>query len=265
MKRFLFYFLLTFSFLQVCSAENFKFAFLTDLHIQIKNNQPAIDLENAIREVNADTTIRFALIGGDITESGDIASMKKAGGILAKLKIPYYVIPGNHDTMLNDTGLVNFQKVFGYQHFSFRYKGYQFVGFNTGPMKGSHYGHVSAEELTWVENVQKEIPETLPVFAVTHYPLLTGDVDNWLEITSALRKYNIMAVLNGHYHRNAIFSYDGLPGIVNRSTLSSDKDKGGYSIYTVSDRLVVTEKKIGEEPIIWLEFPIGTKENESHD
>jgi len=257
MKRFLFYFLLTISSLQVYSAEGFRFAYLTDLHIQLKNNQPAIDLENAIQEVNADTTISFVLVGGDITESGDKLSMERARSLLNKLKKPYYITPGNHDTMHNDTGLVNLNKVFGFQHFSMTFKGYRFVGFNTGPVKGSHFGHIAEAEINWLKDELKDQTDKRPLFVVTHYPLLTGDVDNWMDMTAILKKYNVIAVLNGHYHRNAIFSYDGLPGIVNRSTLSSDKDKGGYSIYTISDeKVTVAEKKTGGELTVWLEFPI---------
>ena len=35
------------------AAETFRFALFTDLHIQMINQQPAIDLQNAVTDVNA--------------------------------------------------------------------------------------------------------------------------------------------------------------------------------------------------------------------
>jgi len=63
-------------------------------------------------------------------------------------------------------------------------------------------------------------------------------------------------VLNGHYHRNALFSYAGVPGIVNRSTQRGNQIKGGYTIYSVSDTLKVAEKIIGEPEHEWMVLPL---------
>jgi outer membrane protein assembly factor BamB len=124
-------------------------------------------------------------------------------------------------------------------------------------------GHVAPQDIEWVNNELKQ--NKLPVIAITHYPLQTGDVDNWYDMTDVLRKYNTQAILNGHYHRNALLNYDGIPGIVNRSTLRAKATKGGYSIYTVSDSLHVAEKKIDTDELIWLSLPIESKKYDAPD
>jgi hypothetical protein len=96
-------------------------------------------------------------------------------------------------------------------------------------------------------------------FIVTHYPLLTGDVENWKDLTDVLHQFNVKAILNGHYHRNVLLNYDGIPGIVNRSTQRVKNPAGGYSIYTVSDSLTVSEKRIGEAEDVWLRLPLESK------
>ena len=96
----------------------------------------------------------------------------------------------------------------------------------------------------------------MPVFVVTHYPLLTGDVDNWKDMTQLLRKFNIQALLGGHYHRNTFLNYDGIPGIIHRSTLRGKQAVGGYSILCVADTLTVSEKVIGQEEQEWLKLPL---------
>jgi len=84
-------------------------------------------------------------------------------------------------------------------------------------------------------------------------------------MTDILRKYNIQAVLNGHYHRNALLNYDGIAGLVNRSTLRAKELKGGYSIYTISDSLSVSEKLIDSDEREWLSIPIEKRVYEVPD
>ena len=103
----------------------------------------------------------------------------------------------------------------------------------------------------------KEAGKEKPVFLVTHYPMLKGDVDNWYDVTDAVRPYNIRAFLGGHYHLNKFFSYDGIPGIINRSNLRGKEAIGGYNIYEItSDSLLVYEQKIGKEPQKWCSFSL---------
>ena len=64
-----------------------------------------------------------------------------------------------------------------------------------------------------------------------------------------------MTVLGGHYHRNVLFAYDGIPGIINRSTLKNNEHLCGYSVYTVSDSLHVAEKQPGNAEIHLLSLP----------
>ena len=85
---------------------------------------------------------------------------------------------------------------------------------------------------------------------------MEGDVDNRMDLISVLHKANVKAVLNGHYHRNVLLNYDGIPGIVNRSTQRAKEVVGGYSIYTVSDSLKVAEKRIGQAENTWLTLPL---------
>ena len=80
------------------------------------------------------------------------------------------------------------------------------------------------------QDVYKRQKPGTPFILVTHYPLQDGDVDNWYEITDLARKYNLKAVLAGHYHRNLLFSYDGIPGILNRSNLRDKSDGLGLSL-----------------------------------
>ncbi|MDR0371102.1 MAG: metallophosphoesterase [Prevotellaceae bacterium] len=240
-------------------AENpFCFALFSDLHITTVNEQPSEDLKRAVDDVNVQDSIDFVLVTGDITEYGDSASLQAAKKMLDKLHVPYYIVAGNHDLTWQGGRTSAFAAVFGDNKFSFSHKGYYFIGFETSPAVRTGEGVVSSQDILWLQNSLKRLPKRTPVFAVTHYPLQAGDVGNWYEVTAVLRKFNIQAVLGGHYHRNVIFNYDGLPGIINRSTLRGDKPKGGYSIYKiVGSQLSVREKVAGEEARQWMEMKLG--------
>ena len=87
---------------------------------------------------------------------------------------------------------------------------------------------------------------------VTHYPMLDGDVDNWYDVTDAVRPYNIRTFIGGHYHRNRLLSYDGIPGILTRSNLRDKDGIGGYGIFDVTpDSIITYEQRIGEPMKRW--------------
>jgi outer membrane protein assembly factor BamB/predicted phosphodiesterase len=236
----------------VSSSESFRFALFTDLHISASNPVPAEDLRDAVADVNSLQGIDFVIISGDISESGDAQSLQSAKAILANLRMPYYITAGNHETKWSESGATDFSRIFGNDKFSFFHKGCQFIGFLTGPIIKMGDGHIAPQDIDWVKAELEKTGKNTPVFVVTHYPLLDGDVDNWYDMTDVLRRFNVQAVLNGHYHRNVLLDYDGIPGIVNRSTLREKDKTGGYSIYSISDSIRVFEKKIGQPETKWL-------------
>lgn len=245
--------------IQLVSAEQFRFALFTDIHIQMQNDFSSIDLQKAVDDLNKQTAIDFVIVSGDITEFGDLASLQKAKTLLDKLKVPYYITLGNHETKWSESGSTDFVRVFGDDKFQFLHKGIYFIGFATGPVIKMGDGHIAPQDIVWVNNELSKLDRKIPIIAVTHYPLQSGDVDNWYEMTDVLRKYNVQSVLNGHYHRNSILNFDEIPGILNRSTLRGKDDFGGYSIYTVSDSLKVHEKNVGQPERLWFSLPIVPK------
>ncbi|MFA5044587.1 MAG: PQQ-binding-like beta-propeller repeat protein [Paludibacter sp.] len=241
------------------ATEPFRFALFTDLHLNVNNPTPAEDLHNAVNEVNSTKGIDFVLVSGDISESGDSISLSNAKKILDKLLIPYYITAGNHETKWSESGATDFAHIFGNDKFVFTHKGCEFIGFTTGPIIKMGDGHIAPQDIDWVQSELNKTGNSMPVFIITHYPLLKGDVDNWYEMTDVIRRYNVQAVLGGHYHRNMVLNYDEIPGIVNRSTLRATDTVGGYSVYSISDSIRVYEKKIGQDPKLWLTLAFETK------
>lgn len=239
----------------------FSFALMTDVHISNSNMRPLEDLQRSVDEINSLDDIDFVLLTGDITESGDRQAMLKAKGQFDRLKMPYYICSGNHETTWSESGVMDFNRVYGDNRFAFVHDSVFFVGFNSGPVLKMADGHVAPQDITWVEEqIQKQAVDNMPIIVATHYPLRFGDVDNWYEVTDMLRKYNVQAVVGGHYHQCLFFDCDGIPDYLNRSNLRDKDGVNGYSIIRVdADSIRFFEKRIGEAPRHWASTAFETK------
>lgn len=259
MKKVLILLALLFVALPTLVAQPFRFALVTDTHIS-KNPTSIEDLQNSVKQINATPNIDFVLVTGDITEEGDRNSLQIAHDILNGLKAKYYIILGNHETKWSESGVTAFSHIFGAERFEFEHNGFLFLGFNSGPLMRMADGHVSPQDITWLKEELSKVGKEKPVILATHYPLQDGDVDNWFDVTDAVRPYNIRAFLGGHYHSNRLLSYDGIPGILNRSNLRAKDSVGGYSVYDVTpDSIIVYEHKIGSEMKEWASLSLQKK------
>ena len=240
----------------------FRFAQLTDIHLSPSNPNPTEDLLRSIAQINATDSIDFVLVTGDITEEGDRATMQKVNSCLDLLKVKYYVALGNHETKWSDSGCTAFGEIFGGERFDFEHKGFLFLGFNSGPLMRMAYGHVVPQDIRWMTERMNQYntgdpQQNKPVILVTHYPMIEGDVDNWYEVTDAVRPYNIRLFIGGHYHRNRDLRYDGIPGVLMRSNLCDKDGKPGYGIYEITkDSIRVYTQRIGEPKKQWAGFSL---------
>jgi len=252
--------LLEFNF-SASATKPFRFALFTDLHISATLPQHSEDLQLAVIDVNALRGIDFVIISGDVSDKGDTLSLRMAKQMLQKLRMPYYIIPGNHDVKWYHTGSVNFDAVFGDTKFDFTHNEVEFIGFTTAPLSNKGVGFIQPVDIQWIKTVLQKTGTDNPVILVTHYPLQTGDVDNWKDIVNIAKKYSVQAVLGGHYHRNAIFNYDGIPGIISRTIMRGNDPVGGYSVFSISDSIRTYEKRIGQPEEKWLTLPFESKKN----
>lgn len=234
--------------LMMAQHGTFRFAQLTDVHLNPNNAAPTEYLLKSIAQINATDSIDFVLVTGDLTEEGDRRTLEKVSDCLSLLKVPVHVVLGNHETKWSDSGCTAFSEIFGGERFEFVHKGVLFLGFNSGPLMRMAYGHVSPQDISWMKTEIEKFGKDKPVILVTHYPMLDGDVDNWYDVTDAVRPYNVRLFIGGHYHRIKNFSYDGIPGILMRSNLADKNGKPGYGIYDVTaDSVIVYTQRIGEK------------------
>lgn len=243
MKQFLLFLVLALCLQVQGQPQPFRFAFISDTHIGSPSGAAEEDLRRAVADINALEQVDFVVLTGDITELGKNEELLLAKRILDSLRIPYYIIPGNHDTGWSESGGEAFTKTFGNDRFWFDHKGVRFIGCASGPYVRMSDGHVPRSHMIWLQEVIRNTPAQQPIVFLNHYPLDPG-LDNWYEVIDLLRTRNTIAVLCGHGHANRKMNFEGLPAVMGRSNLRAKAKTGGFNIVELNaDSITFSEKK----------------------
>lgn len=220
-----------FLFLGACHilfAQSFHFALVTDTHIG--GTTSLEDLERTVQDLNTMQLVDFAIFSGDITEFGSDEELKEAHGTLKKLQIPWYIIPGNHDTNWSESGGNSFLTEFGSDVFSFEHQGVVFIGTGSGPYMRMAPGQVPRENLVWLDSILLgQADQRKPIIFINHYPLDDG-LNNWYEVIDRLKQHNIQLSLCGHGHSNRLMDFEGIPGVMSRANVRANDSVGAYQI-----------------------------------
>jgi len=232
--------------LSYAEEQSIRSVWLSDTHLGVTT--AARDLSEAVHDINSMYDIDFVILSGDVTETGKNSELELAKAILDSLKKPYCIIPGNHDTKWSESGCTKFSQLFGSDRFVFEYRGYCFIGLHQGPIMRMGDGHFAPEDLRWLDSVLISLPnKEQPLIFVTHYPL-DPSVDNWYEFLDRAKYYNTKVILTGHGHRNRAYNFEGIPGVMGRSSLRDSDSVGGYNIIEIQpDSIFFFERITGRE------------------
>lgn len=254
MKKFLLL-LLTLSLHFSVFSQDFKYAFISDTHVGATTGEE--DLRRTIADINTQKDLDFVVITGDITEMGTNEELKLAKRIFSLLKIPYYIMPGNHDTGWSESGGVTFIKEFGYDKFTFDHKGYRFIACASGPYVRMSDGHIPRDATVWLDQVLKKTPKEMPIIFLNHYPI-DNSLDNWYEVTDRLKTRNIQYIINGHGHNNNAMNFEGIPATMGRSNLRAKDSVGGYNIVNMTKDMVYFSIKKPNQELLpsWRKIPL---------
>jgi outer membrane protein assembly factor BamB/predicted MPP superfamily phosphohydrolase len=228
----------------ISDEKGLRIAFLTDIHVS-PGAPSETNLENIVTEINTGN-FDFAVVTGDLTNTGLDTELVTVHRILSGLNIPLHIIPGNHETNWSESACQTFSHLWGNDRFSFSSGKYLFIGFDTGPFLKMGDGHVREEDIQWIkQTLSSKAKNDKTVISLAHYPLGDG-LDNWYEVTDLLKQYNTRLVLCGHGHRLSLHNFDGLPGLMGRAALISGSDIPGYNILTLChDSACLYEKRLG--------------------
>ncbi|MBN1347872.1 PQQ-binding-like beta-propeller repeat protein [candidate division KSB1 bacterium] len=216
----------------VVFADGFTFVHISDSHIGASQTEDK--LKAVLADIKSpDVAPDFIIHTGDVTEFGAIDELTTYNTIVQSAGIPVYSAIGNHETRWCNSGKKDFERLVGPRFRSFMYKGVLFVILDTS-MFAEQYGHLSADQLTWLGQTLDSLPENQPVILALHHPVLgeTRYVDNDLQLLQVIGEHNVSIILCGHGHRNAHWCVNGLHLFM---TLATMGDAPGYRILKIED------------------------------
>jgi len=162
----------------------------------------------------------LVLVTGDITYSSLLEEVERAASILAQLRYPFYILPGNHD----DRSTI--WSVFGGQacpamdqgFINYVIEGYplRLIGLDS-TVPGEPGGEICEVRAAWLDERLSEVKEQ-PTIIFTHHPpvkcgVLETDEDGFVgaaRLGDIVEKYsNIKSILCGHIHLQAHVGWRG--------------------------------------------------------
>ncbi|HZW39970.1 MAG TPA: PQQ-binding-like beta-propeller repeat protein [Ignavibacteriaceae bacterium] len=207
--------------------QTYKYAWLSDIHIGAPS--ATNDVRNVINDINKRNDLSFVVMTGDITERGFNWELDSSKMMFDLLKLPYHIIPGNHDVKWSESGLNKFIELYNDDKFLFENGNTVHIGISSGVPMRSHGGHIASEYANWVfEKLSKYKDSGKEIIFYEHHPL-DAELDNVFKITNVLNQFNVKAVLVGHGHANRFFNANGLDVVMGRSTLNR-KEGWGYTV-----------------------------------
>lgn len=230
------------------AAQNLKFAHLTDLHV-VPGNENEKFLASVVDDINKEN-YDFVVVTGDINNEGSDSELTAVYNLLEKLRVPYYIVSGNHETNWSESGCATFAKLWKKDRFVFEKDGLLFVGFACGPYMKMGDGFMKYEDIQWLKKTLKEeVKPGMKVLSFAHYPL-DESVSNWSQITSALKDSPVAAAFCGHGHTLKLMNFDSIPGIMGRAlTMKNSKSPGYNQVEITGDSLFYSEKIAGESAV----------------
>ncbi|MEO5796849.1 MAG: phosphodiesterase [Rhodoferax sp.] len=200
---------------------------LSDLHIREPGRLAYGRLDTApFLQQAVDTILRLpqqpdaVVITGDLTDFGRAAEYAHLHGLLARLSMPVYLMPGNHDdrtqlrasfprhAYLGDSG---------YMQFSVAVGDLQLVALDT-VVPGSSHGSLCAERLQWLADTLDQHRNRPVVIAMHHPPFATlighmdqiGLLQGAAELEALVAQHpNVERIICGHLHRSIQVRFGG--------------------------------------------------------
>lgn len=248
-------------------SADFQAIVISDPHI---SNDESKDkrLAQLITRINANEfpSAQLLLITGDLVSSvygndepnvPDESNnrMKKLQALLGELKIPYYLILGNHDYKFNRSvdsdRYFSLEEILQMEHiwksdtgiepyYAFEHQGWKFICLNS--MRGRYVNrHFDDEQLDWFE---AQLNDDKPTILLFHHPLKTDHFKIWCKpkhlispdkeprFYALLEKYrpHIKGIFVGHGHR---WVQDRLFGTIKVYETASFADSKGSPFYLV--------------------------------
>jgi len=213
----------------------FKFIHLTDTHLacpglKLYGLDPRARLDAAVADINKHhSDAAFAVVTGDLTHWGEAEAYANFAEAMAKLKIPYVAMVGNHDLRKVCLGALEAapRDANGFVQGTRQTPLGLFVFLDTLD-ETSHAGEMCAKRLGWLAETLAAAPADMPFVVFMHHPPFPVGVHAMDEIALkqsaefaeviAPYRARIRHLFFGHVHRPISGSFGTIPFSTLRGT-----------------------------------------------
>ncbi|HJS32314.1 MAG TPA: phosphodiesterase [Alphaproteobacteria bacterium] len=196
-----------------------RIAQISDFHIRPAGEliygalDTAAYLARAVATLNAlDPQPDLALLTGDLVDGGSDEEYARLRALLAPLRAPYRVIPGNHDTrdgLRRAFAADRYLPTSGdFLHYAIEDGAVRILALDS-LVPGKVWGRLCRERLAWLEAKLAAAPERPTMIVVHHPPFLTGIAhmdahafEGAAQFAAIVRRHDqVERVIAGHVHR----------------------------------------------------------------
>jgi len=233
--------------LEIVSAdEGFHFVQISDTHFGRHDHE---ERRSRIVETINDLPMEIECVvhTGDIFSDniGDKETVDESVAILERIEAPLHCLPGNHDILKRRHAATAriYQDRFGEYIYSAEYEGVVFVFIYTEPLAAEF----SVENYLPFDQLEKQLERSdgKPVLLFHHTPSVEDFYNNrmhsgwredvrrrWIDLVN---KYNVKAVVAGHFHRDELHWLGDVPLYVSSSIAGFWGRQASFRIYEYRD------------------------------
>lgn len=200
-------------------SRSFKVALLSDPHYHYGK------LEDAIAQINKDSSYAFAVVAGDLTENGLKQEFVFFYETMARLKLPYLTVIGNHDYLSNGEAL--YQQMYGPYNYTFVFNNIKFVLFDNNTIESE-----KEPEFEWFAGELVNDNGYDHVIPIAHIPPYDVQMERYHQKYHELMvKNKVSFSIHGHRHD---FSEEDVYGDGIKYVTISSPQKRTYTELTIS-------------------------------
>ena len=231
---------------------HFRMAQITDTHVEEleggRSSREVLsqDLQELVRQARPDLIVH----SGDLTNRGTLEQLRCVHQAIETIEPPVFPLFGNHDGSEEFTSrdgehtcTHNYGQIFGPAYYSFDWGGRHFVLYADVDRLFAPADQERKAAWLWADLALQ--PAGREIVVVVHMPPSMGFVEQ-------LRRFNVVAVLYGHWHSSKVFSGAGIPVAATQSLCFGgiDTEPRGYRLLEFSERGIEVGYRALQGPVL---------------
>ncbi len=222
-------------------------------------------LANCVETINRLLTqigpVDLAIVTGDITDFGTKEEYLRFREIMEPLRLPYRLIPGNHDNVVNMRACFSDQPWMSSEgpiNWTFKFNDLVLIALDSS-IAGRAHGNLSDNTLSFLADTL-ELQNGLPIIVAIHHPPIAIGIEK-MDIQNLRDSGKLEAILSGysgelrlicgHVHRNIVAPFGSIicqiaPGVSHAVSMDLrpgapnclTKEPGGFLLHEVRNGIV---------------------------